>query len=389
MKSICVISSTRADYGILSRLLRRIYEDPELELRLVATGTHLAPAYGNTIEEIRRDGFSIHAAIPILETGDTPQAVSATMARTLTGFGAYFSANRPDFALVLGDRYEICAACMAAVNTRVPIAHLHGGETTEGAVDECFRHAITKMSYLHFTANETYRKRVIQLGEAPERVFNVGALGVENALHTDFMLLEALEGDLQFNLSAKPFAVVTFHPVTLEEGMVQAQLEELLYVLAKRRDMRFLITKSNADAGGGAINAALEAFGRKWEHCKVVASLGMRRYMSALKYAACVIGNSSSGLVEAPSFGIPTINIGDRQRGRMQAGSVINCAPARDSIERALDKALSPAFRQVAARAVNPYGSGNTSVQVCGILKDVLQKGNVNLKKKFYDVEFL
>lgn len=255
-------------------------------------------------------------------------------------------------------------------------------------MDECFRHCITKMSYLHFTSTEAYRKRVIQLGESPARVFAVGGLSVENALHTDFLSPEQLESDLAFPLFSKPYVVTTFHPVTLEPGSAERQVEEMLAALAERTDLNFLITKSNADIGGQGINERLEDFAKRASHCHVVASLGMRRYMSALKYACCVLGNSSSGLTEAPSFGIPTVNIGNRQRGRIQAESVINCGPEKDEILRALERACSPDFRKTAAGAVNPHGGRNTAEEICKMIKDTLRSGEIDLKKKFYDISF-
>lgn len=384
---ICVLTTTRADYGILRPLLLALSEDGSLDLRLLVTGTHLSEDFGMTVREIEADGFSIDARISILENGsDAPGAMSHSMARAIEGFGSYFQDCRPALLVVLGDRYETFAVCAAAVSACIPIAHLHGGETTEGAMDECFRHCITKMSYLHFTAAEPYRRRVIQLGEDPARVFNVGGLGVENALHTDFLTPEQLESDLRFPLLQKPYVVTTFHPVTLEPGSAEAQLEELLAAIASREDLHFLITKSNADTGGQCINERLDIFEKEHSHCHVVASLGMRRYMSALKYALCVLGNSSSGLLEAPSFGIPTINIGDRQRGRIQAESVLNCRPEREDILRALERACSPDFRKKAAAARNPYGDGNTSGRILEMIKRTLLSGSLDLEKRFYDI---
>ena len=384
---ICVLTTTRADYGILRPLLLALSKDGSLDLRLLVTGTHLSEAFGMTVREIEADGFSIDARISILENGsDAPGAMSHSMARAIEGFGSYFQDCRPALLVVLGDRYETFAVCAAAVSVCIPIAHLHGGETTEGAMDECFRHCITKMSYLHFTAAEPYRRRVIQLGEDPARVFNVGGLGVENALHTDFLTPEQLESDLRFPLLQKPYVVTTFHPVTLEPGSAEAQLEELLASIASREDLHFLITKSNADTGGQSINERLDIFKKEHSHCHVVVSLGMRRYMSALKYALCVLGNSSSGLLEAPSFGIPTINIGDRQRGRIQAESVLNCRPEREDILRALERACSPDFRKKAAAARNPYGDGNTSGRILEMIKRTLLAGSLDLEKWFYDI---
>lgn len=383
---ICVLTSTRADYGILRPLLSALSEDKDLDLRLAVTGTHLSEDFGMTVREIEADGFPIDVRVSILQDeGGFPPSMSRIMARTVEDFGVYFQEHRPALLIVLGDRYEAFAVCAAAVCVCVPIAHLHGGETTEGAMDECFRHCITKMSCLHFTATEAYRKRVIQLGEDPARVFNVGGLGVENALHTDFLTPEELESDLNFPLFQKPYVVATFHPVTLEPGSAEAQLEELLAVVAGREDLHFLITKSNADTGGQSINERLDRFAEGRANCLVAASLGVRRYMSALKYALCVLGNSSSGILEAPSFGIPTINIGDRQRGRIQAESVLNCRPEKEDILRALEQACSPEFRKKAAAAVNPYGDGSTSKRICEVIKRVLSSGGIDLKKRFYD----
>ena len=386
---ICVLTTTRADYGVLRPLLFALCADDRLELHLAVTGTHLRESFGMTIQEIEADGFPIDVKIPIFqEAADSSLEMSRVMARATAGFGAYFQTHRPDLLIVLGDRYETFAVCAAAVCTCVPVAHLHGGETTEGVMDECFRHCITKMSYLHFTAAETYRKRVIQLGESPARVFNVGGLGVENALHTDFLSPDELEAGLDFPLFQKPYVLTTFHPVTLELGQAETQLEELLAAIAERTDLHFLITKSNADSGGQSVNKRLDVFAEEHHHCCVVTSLGVRRYMSAMKYALCVLGNSSSGLAEAPSFGIPTINIGNRQRGRLQAESVINCCPERADILRALDMACSPAFRARAAKTGNPYGDGNTSGKICRIIKSILLSGGIDLEKKFYDIPF-
>lgn len=386
---VCVLTTTRADYGILRPLISALYKDPALDLRIAVTGTHLSEAFGMTVREIEADGFPIGIKIPILERENkTPEDMSHIMMRAVEGFGTYFQKCPPALLIVLGDRYEVFMICAAAVSACVPIAHLHGGEATEGLMDECFRHCITKMSYLHFTSAEAYRKRVIQLGEDPARVFNVGGLGVENALHTQFLPPERLEADLGFPLREKPYMVTTFHPVTLEPGSALTQLNELLAAMEVRTDLNFLITKSNADTSGQRINERLEEFAEEHSNCCVVASLGMRRYMSALKYAFGVLGNSSSGILEAPSFGIPTINIGDRERGRIQAESVINCKPEKEDILCALERACSPEFRKIAAAAVNPYGDGNTSERIHAIIKDVLLSGRIDLKKPFYQIPF-
>lgn len=384
---VCAVTTTRADYGILRPLLLALAKDSAIELRLAVSGTHLVEAFGGTVREIEADRLPIDVRLPIFfEENSSPETMCRAMAAALTEFGSYFQARPPKCLIALGDRFETFAVCAAAVAARIPIAHLYGGETTEGAMDECFRHCITKMSLLHFTATEDYRRRVVQLGEDPERVFNVGALGVENALHTEFLALEELDSSLDFPLSAKPYVVTTFHPATWEAGTEGAQLNEMLSAMDKRRDLNFLVTKSNADMGGQRINGLLDAFSRTHPNCCVTASLGMRRYMSALKYAAFVMGNSSSGLVEAPSFGIPAINIGDRQRGRIQGESVINCPPEEQAILQAMDLAGSREFREKAAAAANPYGKGESSKLICEALRRFLSSGEADLKKRFFDL---
>lgn len=384
---LCVLTTTRADYGILRPLLFRFLEDNAFDLRVAVSGTHLSQAFGMTVGEIEEDGIPIDCRIPILlEENSSPVTMSRIMARALEGFSAYFEMRRPELLIVLGDRFETFAICASAVNSRIPIAHLHGGETTEGAMDECFRHAITKMSCLHFTSTEIYRKRVIQLGEDPSRVFNVGAMGVENALHVKRIPPDQIAHDLAFPLFEKPYAVVTYHPVTLELDSALEQIENLLSAIHEYKDWNFLITKSNADLGGEHINQMLDSFAETHKNCCVVSSLGMRRYMSVLDGAMCVMGNSSSGIIEVPSFGIPTINIGDRQRGRVPADSVINCLPVKEDILRALDLAQSKEFRSKAAASVNPYGDGKTSERIYQIIKNTLSAGTLGLKKVFYDI---
>lgn len=387
--SICVLTTTRADYGILRPLLFRLMEDSAFDLRVAVSGTHLSPAFGMTVSEIEEDGLPIDCRIPILfEENDSPKTMSCVMARALEGFSVYFENCRPELLVVLGDRFEAFAVCAAAVNNRIPIAHLHGGEATEGVMDECFRHAITKMSYLHFTSTEVYRKRVIQLGEAPSRVFNVGAMGVENALHVKRISPNQMEHDLRFPLFQRPYVVVTYHPVTLEPESAHEHIENLLSAIHERNDLNFLITKSNVDLGGEYFNQMLASFSETHENCCVVSSLGVRRYMSVLDRAMCVMGNSSSGIVEVPSFGIPTINIGNRQRGRVQANSVINCLPVKRDILRSLDLAQSKDFRAKAAATINPYGDGKTSERICEIVRNVFLSSAIDLRKAFYDIPF-
>ncbi len=385
MQEIAVVTATRAEYGLLRPVVRALRASGAFRVSLLVTGAHLSEAYGETVREIERDDMPIAARIPILSGDDTPRGVSGTMANALNGFAAYFEAHRPDALLVLGDRYEILAVCCAAMNARIPIFHLHGGETTQGAVDEAIRHSITKMSLLHFTSNEQHRRRVIQLGEQPDRVFNVGAPGVENALHVPLLSKEELAESVGLPLQ-KPYAVVTFHPVTLEDEPPERQLFEL-FAAMDAFDLEYIITKANADAGGLAINRAVDDYAAKRDNVAAFDSLGLVRYLSAVKYCAFVAGNSSSGILEAPSFGVPTVNIGDRQKGRMQAESVLQCAPARADIARAFAQALTPAFQNKAAHAVNPYGDGDTSGKIVAILQRVFS-GPLDLKKTFYDIDF-
>lgn len=388
-KSLVVVTTTRADYGIYRPLLRRLMADGKIELRLIVSGTHLSEAHGMTVREIEADDMPIDARIPILTTGDSEYDVSLAMSAALAGMAAYLRGRRPSMAMVLGDRSETAAFAHAMVNVRLPIAHLHGGETTEGAVDECYRHCITKMSYLHFASNKDHAHRIIQLGEEPSRVFNVGALGVENAMRAELLSLAQLKCELGEKVLGKPrYAVVTFHPTTLENESSVEQCKELLHAMDCFPEIGFLCTMANADAGGSAINRCMQAYAEQSDNVQLVASLGMQRYLSLLKKAAFVLGNSSSGIIEAPTFGIPTVNIGDRQRGRMQASSVLNCMPDREAIRRAIQAALSDSFVRQARCTSNPYGDGNTSKRIAAILYRFLFDENIDLKKPFFNIKF-
>lgn len=383
---ICVVTGTRAEYHLLFPLMKAIRQDDDLDLLLAITGAHLSNKYGNTYREIEKDGFHIDAKIPILEKEDKPKDINTAMSRAITGFSDYFWEVKPDMIILLGDRYELLSAAIAAMNYKIPIAHLHGGETTEGAIDECIRHAISKMSYLHFTSCEAYRRRVIQLGESPDRVFNVGAIGLENIRRQRFMSLGELEDSLNFSLEGK-FAVVTFHPVTLEEGTAEEEFTQLLNALDCFPELKIIFTKSNADSGGLIINQMIDRYVEKNKsRCVAVFSLGMVRYLSALRYAAVVIGNSSSGIIETPSFKVPTVNIGDRQRGRIQAKNILNCIPAKGEIGDSIEKALSFEFRQYVKDTENPYGDGFVSDKILLHIKEVLRQG-IDLKKSFYNIQ--
>ncbi|MBB6625565.1 UDP-N-acetylglucosamine 2-epimerase (hydrolyzing) [Clostridium gasigenes] len=385
VKKICIVTGTRAEYGLLRPLIDKVNEDNDLELQLIATGMHLSPEFGMTYTNIIDDGYKINEKIEILLSSDTSVGISKSMGLATISFAEAFERLKPDIIVVLGDRYEIFSVCSAAVTAKIPIAHLHGGETTEGAFDEVFRHCITKMSYLHFTSTEEYRKRVIQLGENPNRVFNVGAIGVENIVSLDLLEKREIEKSIGFTLD-KPFGLVTFHPVTLENNTSEYQFRELLKALDEMDGMKFIITKANSDSDGRIINKIIDEY-EKDNKDKIIAftSMGYLRYLSAMKYCNSVIGNSSSGIIEAPSFNKPTINIGDRQKGRMQAESVINCNPSKDDIVNAINISLSKWFREKIKNSINPYGDGNTSSKIINIIKQTLSQ-NINLKKKFYDI---
>lgn len=380
---ICAVSTTRADYGIMRPLLRKLDKQEWAELIIVVTGTHLLNKYGYTINEIIDDGFSIDERISIIKNrNNTVEDISEIMSKAIRYFTEYFSRTKPDLVILLGDRFETFQIAAAATITRTPIVHIAGGETTQGAVDEAFRHGITKMSYLHFTETEEYRKRVIQLGEDPKRVINTGSLGVENVLNTKCLTKKQLAKQINFDLT-NPYCVVTFHPVTLEENSPINQLNELLKLIENKKDYNFIITKSNADLGGEVINNRLDEFEKDHDNCIVVASLGTLKYFSAIKYSKCVIGNSSSGIVETPSFGIATINIGDRQKGRVQGNSIINCKPQYKNISSAFNQALL--FDQ---KVINPYMKKGSSNIMVRMIKNTFYNRKIDLMKRFYDLEF-
>lgn len=387
MKRICILTAARAEYGLLLPLIRKLKKEPEFDVRIVVTGMHLSTEFGLTWKEIEADGLRIDRKIEMMLSADTSAAITKSMGVALLGFADYFEETKPDALIVLGDRYETLAVCIAAMNARIPIIHLHGGETTEGVTDEAIRHSITKMSIIHFASTEEYRRRIIQMGEEPSRVFHVGALGVENALHCQLLSRQELERELGIPMSEK-YAVGTFHPVTLESASAKDQIRELLKTLERHSDMSYLFTKANADQDGRVINRLLEEFVRTHGNFFLFDSLGSKKYLSALRYAEFVIGNSSSGLIEAPAFGIPTINIGDRQKGRIAGETVINCMPKAEDIERAWEKAVSEAFHETLEKARNPYGDGNTSHKIVRILKRVLYGNEISLKKQFYNITF-
>lgn len=383
MSVVAISTTTRAEWGLL-RPFAVALQDLGVEVRIVASGTHLSHEYGFTISEVKESGLPIDAEIPILADGDDALAEAMTMSNALGGFSKYFASRRPDALLVLGDRFETLGIAEAAFLARIPIFHIHGGEVTEGAIDDALRHCITKLSTLHFTSTEEYKKRVIQLGEDPSRVFNVGAVGVENALQVDRLDHSSLEESLGIVLP-RPYAIMTYHPVTLAEEDPVDKLDQLLAAIQKKQEIFFVATKANADAGGRAINERLESFARSNANLALFDSLGSQRYLSAISRAAFVIGNSSSGLLEAPAFGVPTVNIGARQKGRIRPKSVIDCKEDTESILCAIDRALEPAFRASIQMMDNPYGKGATSREVAKIIVRALSK-SINLEKAFFDL---
>lgn len=388
MKKICVVTSTRAEYGLLRRTIQNILNDEELELILAVTGTHLSKDYGYTVEEIEKDGFPIAERIDILEDINTQADICRIMANAGIRFSEMFERRRPDMLIVEGDRYELLPVCSSAMVMGIPIAHISGGEITQGAIDDVVRHCLTKMSYLHFPGCEEYRKRIIQLGEEPDRVFNYGDIGVENVRKMKYLTKEELSSSLGISLE-KPYASVTFHPVTLEQNTAEKQVMELIGALERHPEMNFIVTMANADAQGQIINKMFQESAGRCSHIYCYDSLGIQRYLSLMKYAAFVIGNSSSGIVEAPCFGIPTINIGDRQKGRLRADSVIDCSPEKEAISKSIKKAVSKEFQAAAANTVNPYGDGDTAKHIVETVKLFLKSGNINLKKRFYDISGL
>ena len=387
MKRIGIMTGTRAEYGLLKSLMQEINKDNDLELYLIVSGMHLSPEFGMTYQEIEEDGFEINAKVEMLLSSDSPAGISKSIGLGVIGFADEFQRADLDMLILLGDRYEVLSAAICAMVMRIPIAHLHGGELTEGAIDEGIRHSITKMSYLHFTSTEQYRNRVIQLGENPERVFYVGALGVENIKKINLMTKEELEKSIHFEIDENT-VVVTYHPVTLENNTVEEQFLNLLKVLDRNPKIRMIFTKANADTNGRIVNELIDKYAaQNSERACAFMSLGQKRYLSALKYCRIVIGNSSSGIIEAPSFGKPIINIGDRQKGRICADSVINCGYTQQEIQQAMETALTEEFENKASNCRNPYEKENTAANIISVIKDYLLNDKIKLKKGFYDIK--
>jgi len=382
MLNVAVFTGTRAEYGLLYWLLKDIQADPELQLKLLVSGTHLSPEFGNTYTQIEADGFDINEKVEMLLSSDTPIGVAKSMGLAVIGYSDALSRMSPDVLVILGDRFEALAVAQTAMILRIPVIHLHGGEITEGAYDDAIRHAITKLSFLHCTSTNEYQQRVIQLGESPERVRNVGAIGLDHLLRSKMMPLIELEKSLNFSLS-KPFLLVTYHPVTLANEAPEASFNALLSSLDDFPNYQVILTYPNADDGGRRIIPILETYATNQpERVLAIPSLGQLRYLSAVKHAAAVIGNSSSGIIEVPSFDVPTVNIGARQRGRLAAKSVINCTPDQTSISKAITCALERSYTSIGDKIINPYGQGDASSQIISWLKTA----KLDLMKTFYDL---
>jgi GDP/UDP-N,N'-diacetylbacillosamine 2-epimerase (hydrolysing) len=385
LKKIAVVTGTRAEFGLLSPLMDEIQNDKEMQLQLIVTAMHLSPEFGYTVDEIEKKGYKIDKKVECLLSSDSAVGITKSVGLAMIGFADALNELSPDLVIILGDRTEMLAAATAAMVGNVPIAHIHGGETTEGAYDESIRHAITKMSYLHFASTETYRKRIIQLGEHPDRVFNVGAIGLDSLKNMVFLNKDEFEKSINFKLG-KNNILITFHPVTLENKSAQGQFKAILDVLGSLEDTHFIFTHANSDKNGRVINQMIEQFVNENKDSAVAfKSMGQLRYLSALRHIDIVLGNSSSGIIEVPYFNIPTINIGDRQKGRILSESVIQAEPTVDAITLAHEKAVNISFRTKIKSQEQLYGSGNTVEKIMGILRN---QNVSNLKKSFYDIQF-
>ena len=384
-RKICVVTGTRAEYGLLYWLMKEIQASEKLGLQLIVTGMHLSPEFGLTYQQIEQDGFHVDRKVEMLLSSDTEVGVTKSMGVGLMGFAEALADLNPDIMLVLGDRFEIFAAVSAAMIAKIPVAHLHGGEATEGLIDEPIRHSITKMSHLHFTSTKEYRDRVIQLGESPGRVFNVGAAGIDNIVRLSLLDRKAFEESIDFNLGQRN-VLVTFHPVTLENATAEQQFQCLLDVLDEDPDLHIIFTKANADTNGRIINEMIDQYvATKPETTVCFSSMGQLRYLSALQYVDGVVGNSSSGLLEVPSFKIGTVNIGDRQRGRIKADSVIDCQPETENIRSAIQMLYSEEFQHDLPQVKNPYGKGGVAQKIVAILEEISLEGVI--KKSFFDID--
>lgn len=384
-RKICVVTGTRAEYGLLYWLMKEIQADDELELQIIATGQHLSPEFGLTYKNIEADGFAINAKVEMLLSSDSPVGIAKSVGLGTIGFADALARLQPDIMVLLGDRFEALAAAQTAMILRIPIAHIHGGESTEGAIDEAIRHSITKMSQIHFVSEPEYRDRVIQLGENPESIFEVGAVGIDNIVRLKLLGLQELEKQINFSLGKK-FFLVTYHPETLTGKSPVEALKTLFAVFDEFPEYKLIFTQANSDAGGRIINEQIEAYAKKnKERVLLVKSLGQLRYLSAMKLCAAVVGNSSSGLLEAPVFHVPTINIGDRQKGRKRYPSVIDCNEDKQQLLSAIQSLRDSKFLQKIQSMEIPHTDGKIAVT----MKDMLKQAELSniCQKKFYDLK--
>lgn len=381
---ICIATGTRAEYGLLKPLIEKISADPLFTLQLLVTGAHLSPEFGLTYKQMETDGLTIDEKVEMLLSSDTPEGITKSMGLGMIGYADALKHLQPDLLVILGDRYEMLALASTALIFRIPIAHIHGGEVTEGAYDDAIRHSITKMSALHFTSTETYRQRVIQLGEQPDRVFNVGAIGLDNFKLLKLLSKKEIEKELNIQLQKFNY-LVTFHPETLSSQSAEEQFNELLEAIDKQKDSFFIFTKANADTDGRIINRMMDKYvSLNSNKSAVFTSLGTLRYLSVMRIIVAVVGNSSSGIGEAPFAKIATINIGNRQKGRIQANSIINCRADQKEITNAFNIIKSDEFRKKVKVTINPYGKGNTSKQIISVLKKI--ELDSLRTKSFYDI---
>ena len=387
MKRMAVVTMARAEYGLIAPVLRelRMYEDTGFGVDLVVSGMHLDESFGLTVREIEESGDRIDYRLPVTVKADSEEDTAKTFSETLMVFAAHFRQKHYDAVLMLGDRYEMLAAAVAAGMTRTPVFHMCGGDTTEGAMDEWIRHSISKIAYLHFVSNEISRKRVIQLGEAPERVLNYGSTSLDNIYSIPEMSKKEILQSA--GLAECDYALCTWHPVTMDQGSGDEEIKTLLEVMTRFPDITFIVTKANSDPSGNRINQLLEREQKRIHNMHLYSSLGVKRYISLMRHCSFVLGNSSSGIIEAPACGVPTINIGDRQKGRLRADSVIDCGTALEEICEAIQKARSPAFMDICKKIVSPYGDGQTAKRIAVKCMEVLKNGRIDLKKHFYDIE--
>jgi UDP-hydrolysing UDP-N-acetyl-D-glucosamine 2-epimerase len=383
-RRICVVTGTRAEFGLLRHLMDRLAADERATLQTLVTGSHLVPSLGETWQEVEAAGFAIDARVDLELGDDSPLGVARSIGRGVEGLTRELQLLGPTVVVLLGDRYETLAAAQAAMLLGLPIAHLHGGESTEGAIDEVIRHAVTKMSHLHFVAAEPYRRRVIQLGEDPARVFTVGAFALDAIAELEPVGLDELSELAGLDLAARPFVVFTYHPVTLEPDGVASATQAVLDALDRVPEISVLATKANADPGGRQVNALIEDWtARRRDRVALVASLGHRRYLSAARAAMAVVGNSSSGVIEAPALGVPTVNVGDRQRGRLRAPSVLDVPEETEAIAAALREVLDRPGGPVDLGA-NPYGTPGAAQRTAAVLLEHPLEGLV--RKRFHDI---